>query len=712
MPPSTLNIYDRLNRLTSIRKPFGSTGTNAVTGYAYDVQDHLTQVIDAEGTITSYQYSDRDLLTTETSEVSGQKTFVYNEHGELTTETDARLITTNRTVDALDRVTLVDYPDDIIDITYTYDDSLVPFAIGRLTAIGRNGTSVDYQYDRFGRLIQDGALTFGYDKNGNRSTIGYPSGVSTATTYDFADRPATMNASLPGLGNVSVVTATGYLPSGPVDSLTLGNGVVETRAHDQRYHPDRITAGALLDWDVATDGVGNIEAIADVLVPANDRTYGYLDHQYFLTQGNGPWGNLSWTYDTIGNRLTQTRGMTTDTYAYVPNAAGGNSPTLMAITLGAGGTDAFTFDAAGNQTQIAGPTSTLDSSFDDASRQASTGDGLFLVANRYDGRGFLERSERTYPGALFFDGFESGDFACWSDVAGGAPGGTCPPDPPFVGPTYSSDGLLHHLLRRFGDDQRWVLYHAGRPVALVKEVGGGVAGVTFLTTDHLGTPVLATDAAGGEVWEGGFEPFGADFSGADGAGVILRFPGQWADGLWSGIGQAYNVHRWYQGGTVRYSRPDLIRWRGSTANTYSYAENQPLLFTDRYGLAPVSNNSGQFIPYKPENSNGVIELCAPGEVCEVDGVFPPSCEGFPVKIVGGCTGEVRTDGMLQIVCPIFKPDAPSLRRKFPRIGQLLIGGVVNQQFLDKHPDWPVPNGKPLCGCAVSSSPGLSESTGQ
>ena len=55
--------------------------------------------------------------------------FVYNEHGELTEETDARMITTVHTVDELDRVTFVDYPDDTLDITYTYDDPSPPWRI-------------------------------------------------------------------------------------------------------------------------------------------------------------------------------------------------------------------------------------------------------------------------------------------------------------------------------------------------------------------------------------------------------------------------------------------------------------------------------------------------------------------------------------------------------------------------------------------------------
>ena len=148
------------------------------------------------------------------------------------------------------------------------------------------------------------------ESTGNRLSVEYASGVTTTTTSDFADRPATLDATLPGLGATPIVTATRYLPSGPIDSLTLGNGIVETREHDQRYHPVRIAAGPAagpnaLDWQFTTDPVGNITSITDAVTPANSRTYGYLDHQYFLTQGDGPWGMRAWTYDAIGNRLTE-----------------------------------------------------------------------------------------------------------------------------------------------------------------------------------------------------------------------------------------------------------------------------------------------------------------------------------------------------------------------------------------------------------------------
>ncbi|MEM7356355.1 MAG: hypothetical protein AAF657_36400, partial [Acidobacteriota bacterium] len=199
-PPSQTNLYDALDRLAQIRQPWGGVGGGEVlTDYEYDVQDHLTAVIDGEGNQTDYTYSDRDLMTREDSPVSGTTLHLYNDHGELVSKTDARGVETVRTVDALDRVTRVQYlvpdpiespsddPEFLVDPSpstdYLYDLAASPCgatetsAMGRLSSILRHGESVDYCYDRFGRVTRDGELTYGHDANGNRETIGYPGGV-------------------------------------------------------------------------------------------------------------------------------------------------------------------------------------------------------------------------------------------------------------------------------------------------------------------------------------------------------------------------------------------------------------------------------------------------------------------------------------------------------------------------------------------------------
>ena len=404
--------YDALKRLTSLTQPWGGAGGGAaVTSYGYDVQDHLNKVTDAEGNVTSYSYGDRDLMTAQVSPASGAASYGYNEHGELTSQIDARNVTTNRTVDVLDRVTALTFPTPDLNVAYTYDAPAVPFSKGRLTRIARGTSTIPYQYDRFGRLLQDGELSYTFDANGNPATILYPGGVTAVMTYDFADRPTSLLARRSGKPDQPLVSSASYLPFGPLNTVTLGNGLTETHAFTQRYFPSSITLGSpssLLSWTYATDNVGNISSITDALSAANNRTYGFQDHQYFLTRGDGPWGTRSWTYDRIGNRLTETHGGITDTYTYqlVPPPGNGHSPLLSTVQLGGGGTRTYQYDPAGNLQQISQGSTSTSLTNDAANRLAaittSPGAGVSL---RYDGRDYLTLADTA---ALpFLDSFES-----------------------------------------------------------------------------------------------------------------------------------------------------------------------------------------------------------------------------------------------------------------------------------------------------------------
>ena len=482
--PTQLYAYDSLNRLISVTQPWtGPGGSTAVTTYGYDVQDHLTSVTDAEGNTTTYTYSDRDLMTQEVSPVSGTTTHAYNEHGEMVSETDARGITMTREVDELDRVTLIDYPDNSLDTTYAYGSNPAHFNVGRLTSITRNGQAISYAYDRFGRITQDGALGYQFDDNGNRTHIEYPGGVTAIYTHDFADRESTLSYDA-GSGLQPLVTASVYKPFGPLTSLSLGNGLTETHAFNARYLPTAISVPGRLSWTYSTDNVGNPTSITDNLNAANNRTYAYQDHQYFLTTGNGPWGTRSWSYDKIGNRLTETRGGTTDTYSYLANGTGGHSPKIDRIVRGGGSTVIYDHDDVGNVLE----NGTLPFSYGDDRRLSQFGTSTPDTAFTYDGRGFLSQ-------------------AIFTPFGGGQTDDTLP--------TYSSDGLLlhryahqslqpHTRLSPVRDSDLYVFYFAGRPVATLDNVTEGttIGGFTttstlhYLTVDHLGTPILVTDTAG------------------------------------------------------------------------------------------------------------------------------------------------------------------------------------------------------------------------
>src|SRR5436305_3231153 len=479
-PPTQVFTYDVLNRLTAVTQPWGGGGGgNAVTQYTYDVQSHLVQATDPNGTVTSYVFSDRDLLTKETSEVSGITTYAYNEHGSQVGRTDARNVTVSQTLDAADRVTFVDYPDNALDTSSTYDDPAVPFSKGKLTAVTRNGQAVAYSYDRFGRMLQDGSLAYTWDKNGNRQGVVYPGNVTASYTFDFADRQATLSMQDGASPARLLASAALYKAAGPLTGLTLGNGLTESRGFSSRYLPAGISVPGRLDWTYSTDAMGNVTGVTDNLNAAGSRSFAYQGFQYFLTQGNGPWGTRSWTYDKIGNRLSETHDGATDTYVYAPNAAAGNSPRLAQINLGAGGTSQFFYDAAGELT--------FRSLGEDKLRLSYGADQRLSQLRGESDAGAQGLSQLTYDGRNLLTAATFSPFLTSSLAAREA------------GATYSSGGLLLHRssLQRRGpssprnqpeiSENAYVFYFAGRPVALFDK---------RLTTYATDQPTRLTDRLG------------------------------------------------------------------------------------------------------------------------------------------------------------------------------------------------------------------------
>ncbi len=306
----------------------------------------------------------------------------------------------------------------------------------------------------------------------------------------------------------------------------------------------------------------------------SDRTFSYQAPQYFLTsaaltRAAGSWGTRDWSYDKIGNRLSESRdsGASSDGYVYTTNAASGDTPVLDLVNLAVSGTRDYTWDAAGNLDSVAPGGNLVDFTFDDASRlsaadhPASGASAAFLD----DGRGFLRSATQTA-------------------------GGTA-----SVTPLYDSSGLLHALRRKPSPtdplDTTYVFYLVGRPVAQLQIDGTGTETWTYLTTDHLGTPLVATNQTAAITWEGGFRPFGTDYqaglpTGASENGIDLRLPGEWDDTAWtdatSGASVHYNVWRWLEPETGRYTRPDPLRSQ-RRGTDYLYAQDNPILNTDATG---------------------------------------------------------------------------------------------------------------------------------
>jgi len=144
------------------------------------------------------------------------------------------------------------------------------------------------------------------------------------------------------------------------------------------------------------------------------------------------------------------------------------------------------------------------------------------------------------------------------------------------------------------------------PVAQIDNAQGSEQ-IIYLYTDHLMTNRLATDQNQAVVWRWEGEAFGETAAQElGGVSVNLRFPGQYFDGE---SGWFYNYYRYYDPKTGKYITSDPIGLQGGL-NTYGYVSQNPLRFTDPFGLRGGCGPGRKPIP-NPNDSTGNSELCVP-----------------------------------------------------------------------------------------------------
>jgi RHS repeat-associated protein len=593
---TTAYSYDGNGNALTISDPLAH-----VTQQAFDPLNRIIRTIDAAGGITKIVYDPHDRPVTVVDPNSGSTTFVYDGFGDviqrispdtgktvyrydlagnLTQKVDATGATTNTTYDALNRPLTTTYPADAAEnVAFTYDQAGHGFGIGRLTSATDAAGTLSRAYDERGNMLTEkrvhGAATlltsFTYDGASRTSSIKYPSGWKVAYTRDAMGRITATNATSPGGATQSIVSGIAYQSFGPVNAMTYGNGVGETRSFDLDYRllnlSDTGTA-ALQNLTYAYDAANNVSEITDGLTAANTQNLGYdvLDH---LTGATGNYGSLSYSYSPIGNRLTQTSGGVLSNYTYAPH-----SNQLSVITTGAA-TQTLTTTAAGNVSAFSAPFGPLTSlTYNQANRLATASSGAGLLAQyTYDAFGHRAVKVGSITATTLYQYDPAGHLLEENDGAG----------------TSRVDYI-------YLDDQ---------PVATIQPTTGKVY---FLHDDRLGTPQLATDSTKTVVWSASYQPFGYTSTGIGAIVQNLRLPGQEFD---IETGLYHNGFRDYVPTLGRYLESDLSGLQGGT-NTYQYVLGNPLARIDRSGLCP----SGQSCP--DEQQPGYVasgSYCFPNFLC-------------------------------------------------------------------------------------------------
>ena len=244
----------------------------------------------------------------------------------------------------------------------------------------------------------------------------------------------------------------------------------------------------------------------------------------------------------------------TDTYAY-PST----SNRLSTVTLGAGGSRAFTYDGMGDVTNEVRTGGAYSYTYDSAGRMATFSiNGVLQAAYKYDFAGRQVVRSLTSP------------------------------TPVTLQSVFDSDGnRIAEYNEATGALIREYVWLNGEPLAVIE---GGV--VNYIRVDHIDRPVFATNSAGTKTWTATYLPFG-EVRTTSGTPIALRFPGQWFQSE-SGLHQ--NWMRDYDPTTGRYLEADPLGLVDG-ACVYGYVKGNPGRYSDRMGLsfrgpAPGSIESG------------------------------------------------------------------------------------------------------------------------
>ncbi|HFX1300126.1 TPA: RHS repeat domain-containing protein, partial [Pseudomonas aeruginosa] len=556
---------------------------------------------DPRGVTTRYEYDGLGNLTRLVSPDSGTTTFEHDAAGNVIRRTDARGTVTEYRYDALNRLIERHSPSDpSLDVQYRYDLTADGNkGIGRLGAIEGARDSLVYRYDERGNLVEQvrsirldqqtllDRVTYRYDAANQLLEIGYPSGLAIGYPRNAGGQVASVTLAVGDKAPSTLVGQIAYLPFGPLQRLTWGNGITLSREYDQDYQLLRQKVGP---WqsDYQHDANGNIQQHRHSLWGTLDYQYDPLDR---LTEERGGQGGRSYAYDAVGNRTQRSDNpasggtASSQDYQYAPD-----SNRLTAI-----GAQAVTSDAAGNLTQ---DRAARKLAYDAQGRLQSVSlDGQQVAEYRYNALG--QRIVKLTPESV-------------------------------TTYLYGPDGQLLGEAEHGGSGRKlraqYYLWLDSLPLATIDadyDAQGKVGNPTllYLHGDHLDTPRLATDASGQIAWQWQSDAFGRGEALSQGSTQInLRFPGQYYD---AESGLHYNYFRDYDPETGRYVESDPVEtlrklnnpemtflnsgesmlqatpyWEhGFTPNhNYTYSDNNPTAKSDKHGLSPNPTDNLIYTP--------------------------------------------------------------------------------------------------------------------
>jgi RHS repeat-associated protein len=564
--------YDLLGNLTWSRQAGSCSSSNPVTSPC------------SGGQTRTFSYDSLARVATATNpELGGNSlSYWYDDNGNVVDKMSSGSpgLLTSYTYDSLNRLQTKEYSDGTTaPVTYCYDGRAWDGSVGgcsgtpsspskrQLTEVGSTVSRMWYEYNALGQITSSTQTTAGqsfefsytYTAGGALASETYPSGRVMTTVYDDAGRPKYVKGQNGDVttyyaGNQS--NAIQYASHGGISSMTMGNGITESRTYNSSLQPTVIQAGSLLTILNCYQTSDDPTNCGSLPVAGNN---GNVQRQK-ITRGGQSWDE-NYTYDAVNRLATATEtGVWSQTYGY---------------------------DAYGNRWLSASSGVPVSSLTPTSSTNFNAATNRLTGSNTYDSRGNLT----TYGSyTLVYDG--EGRVVTASGVTPST--------------KYEYDGEGHRVRAHScsgsttceagsGASTTLFVYDAFGRLAVEYRPDAVAAATSYYTQDHLGSTRLETDASGQAVKCTDYVPFGEEIPAGYGSRSScfnsndnrIKYTGKERDGE---TGLDYFLARYYSGVQGRFTSPDPLMASAyiadpQTWNRYAYVRNNPINMIDPDGMS-------------------------------------------------------------------------------------------------------------------------------